>query len=29
MTALDMFNRIGYEKIEFSQAIIYTNEDLR
>ncbi len=29
MSALDMFKQIGYEKIEFSQVIIYTNEKLR
>lgn len=29
MTALDMFEQIGYKRIEFSQIIIFINEGLR
>lgn len=29
MNAVDMFKQIGYEKIEFSQILIYINEGLR
>lgn len=29
MNALDMFEQIGYKRIEFSQIIIFINEGLR
>lgn len=29
MNAIDMFKQLGYEKIEFSQILIYISEELR